>query len=99
MGALAPPLAKAAIAIPQSPWKCHAVMDAHLHPISLSIGMPEAPESEKGGGHVYRVGLMRKIQNGRRRGPQLLGDILPMVLARLGVGAVQSQKSGEADLP
>jgi hypothetical protein len=42
---------------------------------------------------------MRKIQNGRRRGPQLLGDILPMVLARLGVGAVQSQKSGEADLP
>jgi transposase len=38
---------------------------------------------------------LRKIQEGRRRGPQLLGDILPIVLARLGVGAVQSVKSGE----
>src|SRR5436190_3360975 len=32
----------------------------------------------------------QKIQDRRRRGPQLLGDILPLVLARLGVGAVQS---------
>jgi transposase len=31
-----------------------------------------------------------RIQDGRRRGPQVLGDILPVVLARLGVGAVQS---------
>lgn len=38
---------------------------------------------------------LMKIQNGRRRGPQLLGDILPMVLARLGVGVVQSEESGE----
>jgi transposase len=38
---------------------------------------------------------LRKIQEGRRRGPQLLGDILPIVLARLGVGAVQSEESGE----
>ncbi len=37
----------------------------------------------------------RKIQDGRRRGPQLLGDILPLVFARLGVGAVQSVESGE----
>jgi transposase len=36
-----------------------------------------------------------RIQNGRRRGPQLLGDILPIVLARLGVGAVQSEESGQ----
>lgn len=36
-----------------------------------------------------------KIQQGRRRGPQLLGDILPLVLARLGVGAIQSTESGE----
>ena len=34
----------------------------------------------------------------RRHGPQLLGDILPMVLARLGVGEVQSTASGEEDL-
>jgi len=38
-----------------------------------------------------------RIEAGRRRGPQLLGDILPIVLARLGVGRVQSSKSGESD--
>jgi transposase len=38
---------------------------------------------------------LKRIQDGRRRGPQLLGDILPIVLARLGVGAVQSEESGE----
>jgi hypothetical protein len=38
---------------------------------------------------------LQKIHDGRRRGPQLLGDILPMVLARLGVGVVQSAESGE----
>ena len=37
------------------------------------------------------------IQRRRRHGPQLLGDILPIVLARLGVGAVQSTASGEED--
>lgn len=37
----------------------------------------------------------QKIQDGRRRGPQLLGDILPLVFARLGVGVVQSGESGE----
>jgi transposase len=36
-----------------------------------------------------------RINAGRRRGPQLLGDILPIVLARLGVGAIQSNPSGE----
>ena len=40
---------------------------------------------------------LQRIQDGRRRGPQLLGDILPIVLARLGVGAVQSEASGEQD--
>jgi transposase len=38
---------------------------------------------------------LQRIHDGRRRGPQLLGDILPLVLARLGVGAVQSAESGE----
>ena len=38
---------------------------------------------------------LQKIQDGHRRGPQLLGDILPLVLARLGVGVVQSEESGE----
>jgi hypothetical protein len=38
---------------------------------------------------------LHRIRDGRRRGPQLLGDILPTVLARLGVGVVQSSESGE----
>jgi hypothetical protein len=38
---------------------------------------------------------LQKIHDGGRRGPQLLGDVLPIVLARLGVGAVQSVESGE----
>jgi transposase len=38
---------------------------------------------------------MQRIQEGRRRGPQLLGDVLPIVFARLGVGVVQSEESGE----
>jgi transposase len=38
---------------------------------------------------------LQKIQDGRRRGPQPLGDILPIVLARLGVGVIPSTESGE----
>jgi len=38
-----------------------------------------------------------RIHAGRRRGPQALGDILSLVLARLGVGALQSIESGERD--
>jgi transposase len=37
----------------------------------------------------------QRIQDGRRRGPQMLGAILPMVFARLGLGGVQSTESGE----
>jgi transposase len=38
---------------------------------------------------------MERIRDGGRRGPQILGDILPIVLARLGVGVLQSTESGE----
>jgi hypothetical protein len=38
---------------------------------------------------------LERLQSGRRRGPQELADILLIVLARLGVGAVQSTESGE----
>ena len=38
---------------------------------------------------------LQKIQEGRQRGPQLLGDILPLVLARLGIGVVPSTESAE----
>ena len=38
---------------------------------------------------------LKRIEQGRRRGPQPLGAILPLVLARLGGGVVQSAESGE----
>jgi transposase len=38
---------------------------------------------------------LARIRAGRCRGPQLLGDILPTVLARLGAVGVQSSPSGE----
>src|SRR5207237_1747389 len=38
---------------------------------------------------------LKRIQDGHRRGPQVLGAILPIVLARLGVGVIQSTESGE----
>jgi len=41
---------------------------------------------------------LETIQAGGRRGPQVLGDILPIVLARLGIGGVESTGSGEKDL-
>jgi len=40
---------------------------------------------------------LERIQRGGRHGPQVLGDILPIVLARLGIGDVQSTESGEED--
>jgi hypothetical protein len=41
---------------------------------------------------------LEKIKAGRRHGPQPLSDLLPIVLARLGVGGVESTGSGEQDL-
>jgi transposase len=41
---------------------------------------------------------LEKIEAGHRHGPQPLADILPIVLARLGVVPVESKKSGEKDL-
>ncbi len=42
---------------------------------------------------------LQRLQERRRRGPQPLRDILPIVLARLGLRVVQSEASGEQDLP
>jgi hypothetical protein len=40
---------------------------------------------------------LARVQKKRGSGPQLLGEILPAVLVKLGVGTVKSTKSGEAD--
>ncbi len=40
---------------------------------------------------------LKMIQEGRHRGPQPIGEILPEVLARLRIAALQSQASGAGD--
>jgi len=40
---------------------------------------------------------LARVQKQRGAGPQRLGEILPAVLAKLGVGTVKSTESGEAD--
>jgi transposase len=61
----------------------------------LQAAVGQVPPREHPAEAVPLAEELRKIQDGQRRGPQLLGDILPIVLARLGVGAVQSPESGE----
>ena len=38
-----------------------------------------------------------ELQRARSRGPQLLGNILPLVLAKLGLGEVQSEVPEDMD--
>ena len=44
-----------------------------------------------------RLEELNRIQEHRRRGPQPLGEILPAVLAALGVNVVQSPQSATSD--
>jgi hypothetical protein len=64
-----------------------------LRDLEATIGQMPAREY-KPEAQPLRAELDR-IEAGRRRGPQLLGDILPIVLARLEAGVVQSEESGE----
>jgi transposase len=61
----------------------------------LQAAIAQVPEREYRAEAVPLHEELEKIRRGRRRGPQLLGDILPIVLARLGAGGVQSTASGE----
>jgi transposase len=64
---------------------------------SLQAALSQVPPSEHQAEAVPLREELEKIQKKRRRGPQRLADILPIVLARLGVDGVQSTASGEAD--
>jgi transposase len=61
----------------------------------LQAAIAHVPASEHASEAKPLSAELQRIRDGRRRGPQVLGDILPIVLARLGVGAVQSPESGE----
>lgn len=60
----------------------------------LQAAIAQIPHREYASEATPLLDAYQKIQNGRRRGPQLLGDILPLVFARLGVGVLQSEESG-----
>ncbi len=66
-----------------------------LRDLQAAIAQLPRPEYQAEAAPLHEQ--LEKIQQSRRQGPQLLGDILPIVLARLGVGAVQSQTSGDQD--
>jgi transposase len=61
----------------------------------LQAAVAQIPQRDHAAEAVPLAEELAKIEDGRRRGPLLLGDILPQVLARLGVGVVQSEESGE----
>jgi transposase len=63
----------------------------------LFAAIEQLPQSAHADESQPLVDEWHKIDNGRRRGPQLLGDILPIVLARWGVPVVQSKPSGAKD--
>ena len=56
--------------------------------------LPECARLEEA---VPLEALLQTTKAAKNRGPQLLGDILPIVLAKLGAGALQSTASGERD--
>ena len=64
----------------------------------LQAAVEQVPRSEYAAEARPLAEELERIQSGGRRGPQLLGDVLPIVLARLGVGRVESTGSGARDL-
>lgn len=61
----------------------------------LQHAIDQLPRTARAEEAVPLVTLLAKTRAATRRGPQCLGDILPLALARLGVGALQSTASGD----
>ena len=55
----------------------------------------QLPESARLAEAVPLEALLKTTRAANRRGPQMLADILPIVLAKLGAGALKSTESGE----
>src|SRR5439155_12109542 len=60
----------------------------------LQAAVEQLPRAAHAAEAVPLVEELDKIEAGRRHGPQPLADILPIVLARLGVVRVESKQSG-----
>ena len=63
--------------------------------LDLQAAVEQLPKRERGAESAPLVEELEKIQAGRRRRPQPIGEILPLVLAKLGMRKVQSTESGE----
>ena len=82
--------------------KLNAFHRDHATPMAQTLADLQAAIGQRPPGAYPReaqplVEELQRIEQGRRRGPQLLGDILPIVLARLGVAPLQFQESGVDD--
>ena len=64
----------------------------------LDKALTHIPAKERKAEAIPLVDKMHTAGAARKKGPQLLSQILPFVLARLGIGAVPSIASGEEDL-
>jgi transposase len=74
----------------------------HVTPLAqaqatLAQAVGQLPRDEHAAEAAPLVGELESACRQRGRGPRLLGELLPAVLARLGVGLVESPLSGEAD--
>jgi hypothetical protein len=64
----------------------------------LHAAAAQLPQTEYALEAVPLIQRLRETRAARRRGPQRIGEILPLLLAKLGVGEVQSTKTGVRDL-
>jgi hypothetical protein len=64
-------------------------------PSDLQAAVAHVPPAAYAAAAVPLHEERQRIPAGRRRGPQVLGDLRPIGWARLGVGVVQSPASGE----
>jgi transposase len=65
---------------------------------NLSAATVQLPPSEHREEAASLAEEMARLQTKRGSGPKAIGEILPAVLAKLGVGLISSTESGEADL-
>jgi transposase len=63
--------------------------------LDLEHAGKQLPECARRQEAVPLEAILNTTKAARKRGPQLLGDILPIVLAKLGAGTLQSNASGE----
>jgi transposase len=64
----------------------------------LHLAAAQVPTQEHAAEAQPLLDRQRAAQRGRKHGPQPIGEILAIVLARLGVGALPSTPSGDQDL-